>query len=317
MSVDISDRLEGTVRIPLFGYFCVEIEGQETILVQSEPSGLWSFPIKTEFDPRIQSTAEAINLAVLDFCERSGLFGPAELLASDLELPAIRNVFIGPSPYEHRAVPEGTAGIFFKVSLRDLYGASTSDYKWESKKEIFASPAQCADQLELAAINRSFVYQQFGFKVIECVDVLVFRIKDKQPEFLLLKREDPLRGFWGREYPKGPILFHETMREGALHRLMEETGTTSYEYRDYFGYQVVDVRERKLVEYDALRVHGFTFLFTGTEDAIQPVDTQVVLRDPIWVSWEQAREMIWMKPYGPEFFDRWKAKQEQILSGLV
>ena len=316
MLAGVSGSLEGTITVPLFGYFCVEDEGQETVLIQSVSPDSWSFPIKTEFAPSVHSADEAIDLAVLDFCERSGLFGSAELLASDLEPPAIRRVFIGPSPHEHSTVQEGKGGYFFKVSLHDQFDPPTSGYRWIPKTDMFAFKEQCVDQLELAAINRNFVYRRFGFRVIECIDVLVFRVKDKQPEFLILKREDSLRGFVGREYPKGPIQYHETIREGALHRLREETGTISYEYRGYLGYQVVDVSDRSLHEYDTLRVHGATFLFTGTEGAIRPVDTQVVLRDPMWVSWKKAREMIWMKPYGPEFFDRWQAQKEQILAGL-
>ena len=102
-----------------------------------------------------------------------------------------------------------------------------------------------------------------------------------------------------------------------MHRLKIETGSNKYNYRGYLGIQNVDVSDRKLAEYNTLRVHGLTFLFTGKSSEVIPEDFKVILRTPTWVSWEKARESIWMKTYGPEFFDRWLSQKEIIMHNLA
>lgn len=310
---------QNTALTPLFGYFCVETDGLETVLVRVEPNNRWAFPINTEFNPSVHTAFEAIDIAVMDFCESSGLFGRAVLLASDLRLPDMRSVLIGPSATEQYVVPEETVrGVFFKIKLNTQVGLSTSDFAWEPKTTLFTSPEQCVDTMYLYAINRDFIYGRFGFKILECVDLLVFRVRDECVEFLMLSREDERLGIVGWEYPKGGILFHETLYEGSLRELEEETGTTSYAYRGYLGHQIVDVSKRKRIDYDTLRVHGLTFQFTGVEDVIRPsAATKEGLRNPTWNSWKEARKKVWMKDYGREFFDRWQAKQNEILADLL
>lgn len=317
MSANANIHTGNDAYTPLFGYFYVEREGLETILVRVKSNNQWEFPINIKFNSCIQTAAEAVDVAIANFCRSSGLFGPTELLSTGLEPPNIHRVYIGPIPTEHRSPPKETVpALFFKIKLNNQSDDS-SDYTWTTKETLFASSDRCVVKDLLAAINRDFIYNRFGFKVLECADMLVFRVKDNQVEFLLLKREDSRLEIVGWEYPKGGLVYHETVREGALRELKEETGVTTYIYRGYLGYQIVNVSDRKRIWYDTLRVHGLTFLYTGPEDAIRPSSGGEILRTPTWMSWEEARKKVWMKTYGPEFFDRWRAKQDEILEDLL
>jgi len=311
-----SDNKE-KVQVPLFGYFCIENGGQEEILVHSEPENRWAFPLNTTFDPCVQTVTEALNAVVTDFCESSGLLGAKDLLLTGLESPVMRKVLIGPSLGGMELPEEQQAGFFFKVKLSQFPAGTNADYEWLSKLTLFASPDRCADNMLLYAILRDYVHELFNFKVLECVDVLVFRRKEAKVEFLILKREDRQQGFWGWEYPKGGLRFHETVREGALRLLRTRTGNEQYAYRGYLGYQAVDVSDRRLPKYDTLRVHALTFEYLGTEEAIKPTDPKVILRTPRWVDWATASKMIWMKSYAPEFLERWLQKESQILAGQL
>lgn len=325
MSVDKNIHPEFTSKTPLFGYFCVEENGLETILVQIDSDERWAFPINTEFDPHISTINQAIDMAVLNCCEHSKVLDRKDLLASGLDAPVICSVLIGPSSSQPSPVSEEVIpGIFFKIRLKEQTQPSKPGYAWRAKHTLFAKKPNntCLTRLtreQLDALHLDYKYTRFGFKILECVDVLAFRVRDGQVEFLMLRRDDKKLGMVGWEYPKGGIHYHHTLCEGALSELAEETGSTSYEYRGYLGCQTVDVSDRKRADYDTLRVHGLTFLFTGKAETLNPSSEgrKEGLRKPTWMSWEEAREKVWMKTYGPEFFDKWKAKKDQILAGLL
>jgi 8-oxo-dGTP pyrophosphatase MutT (NUDIX family) len=174
---------------------------------------------------------------------------------------------------------------------------------------------QCTTPRLLDAVHEEWVYSQAGFKVLECVDMLVFKKIGSNVQFLMLKREDRVLSKVGWEYPKGPALFHETLREAAARELKEETGCdiSSYIFRGELGYQTVNVAWRKK-PYDTLHVLGLTYLFTGREDQIVPYKKEG-LRSSEWMTWEDARQKVWMQDYGPPFFDRWKEREAEILLG--
>jgi 8-oxo-dGTP pyrophosphatase MutT (NUDIX family) len=302
----------------VFGFFCTEDAGEETILVRSNADKNWAFPINVKFEPSSQTVDQVIDDTILELCTNQTLFNHLDLLTSGLKPPIIQKILIGPEPAEVRTQSRQDYNAFFcKIQFDTQMPLLNPAYTWVKKASIFADAASCQDKDLLVAIKRDYIYPRYGFRVLECVDMLVFRVKNDRPEFLMLKREDERLAMIGWEYPKGGIQFHESLREGALRELLEETGVAKYRFKGYLGHQVVDVSERKRIWYDTLCVHGLTYQFVGEEGQIDSHAPRERLRTPTWMSWEEAREKVWMKSYGPEFFDRWNNKRAEILEGLI
>jgi 8-oxo-dGTP pyrophosphatase MutT (NUDIX family) len=270
--------------ISLFGYFFYEIEGQETILVSPKADGSWDFSIHT----RVQSVSEiknALDLIVDSMIQR-------KIISSESILE------ISANQYLVTEIPNSGAH-FVKIPVRKPL--ATSRDLWFGKA-IF-SQNRCASPKLLSLLMHDYIVcNDNGMKVLECVDAIVYRVQDNMPEFLLLRKNVPNSDEFKSEYPKGGLKFHETVKEGALRELIEETGVSSYSMKNYLGLKEVDVRERKR-EYDFLRVHGLAFEYHGSGDDIIPSAEEGFDQIYDWVCFPVAVEKIWMKTYGVEFLN--------------
>lgn len=295
---------------PLFGYFCVEQpDGTERILVDHAGTGnQWQFPIKGEVTTKDTSPDQAVSNAVSKLVDDQRIIGRNELQLSGM-FPFQLNLV--------RLAPDLSPAYFVKARIQKEISTSTKRFGWVDKSRQFTKlGSSCLDQSYFDAIHEEKAYFQAGFRVLDCVDMLVFRITKGEVEFLMLKREDRTLSVVGWEYSKGPLLYHETHREAAARELREETGldVSNYVYIRDLGFQTVNVAWRKK-SYDTLHLLALTYLFTGHEDKIVPYKKEG-LRVSTWMKWEEAREKIWMRDYGPIFFDRWKEREAEILKNL-
>jgi 8-oxo-dGTP pyrophosphatase MutT (NUDIX family) len=302
------DRFSVVDRATLFGYLCIQDEnGNEEIFVQFSDDGRWCFPIITQFDPQQHVVSRAIDSALTEFQEQNAPYDRQAFYTSEFYAPEVRDVV---------ELQRGDRALFFKIRLDKKIGRDGTAYRWLPKRSLFEEQRQLCDCMGLLeAVERDCVYEQYGLRVLECVDMLVFVLDGGAPRFLLLRRYDSVLGVAGWEYPKGGIAYHETIYEGARRELREETGVDAFQFRGYLGHQTIDV-DRPGKNYTALRVHGLTYLYTGALDSIKPQGTET-LRTPTWMPWQEAHDKVWMKTYSREFFERWQANREQTLAGLV
>ncbi len=294
------------MRIPFFGYFCVEqSDGSERILINRVGStGEWTFPIWGEFDSSLDTPDRSISSAVSKFIDEQGFVSRDEFQTS------------GFSPFEihfvHLTGSQPTA-YFFKVRLLEEFEKSDSSFSWVNKSTHFAEVSNiCLQSQFLEAIEQNRIYEQAGFVILECIDILVFKKQGDDIQFLMLRREDRSLSVSGWEYSKGPVYYHETHRESAARELLDETGLNivNYKFIMNLGYQTVNVHWRKK-NYDTMHLLGMTYLLIGNEDDIVPYKKEG-LRRSTWMSWERAKEAVWMRDYGPKFFHRWRANEELI-----
>lgn len=294
-------------KILVFGYLYIsQRDGTEKILLKfPQKDTQWEFPILGEYDPCVYSPDHGISLAVSNFLENENFVSKEELRTSGLY------------PFEYYFVPLEKGedyACFFKMRILSPIGKPSELYIWVDKTRQFLEKRRFCLQSELLqAIEQFKVYHQVGFKMLECLDNLIFRKNGDQTEFLMLKREDRSISVSGWEYSKGPVLFHETHREAAARELVDETGLgiENFKYIMDLGYQTVNVDWRKK-NYDTLHLLGMTYFFTGDKDNIVPYKKEG-LRRSTWMSWEEAKATVWMKDYGPVFFDRWKENEKEIL----
>lgn len=297
-------------QIPLFGYFCiVQLDGTEKILVKYlHRDSRWTFPITGEFDPCLYTPEQAISMAVSRFVEQQAFVSRDELQTSGL------------SPFQIYLVQldqTSSPAYFFKARIQIEIGKVTEEFAWVNKaKQISDFRTSCLQPELLEAIEKNRIYSQAGFKILECIDILVFKKNGNDIQFLMLKREDRSLSVSGWEYSKGPVLFHETHREAAARELVDETGLDiiNYKFIMNIGYQTVNVHWRKK-NYDTMHLLGMTYLLIGNEDDIVPYKKEG-LRRSAWMSWEKGKEAVWMRDYGPIFFDRWKENEDYIISRL-
>lgn len=293
-------------RLPFFGYFCIiQKDGTEKIVVNSPNKVDWEFPIHGEFDPTHISPEEAINNAVSNFVDEAVFTSRDELQTSGISPFQIHRVQLADSQ-----IP----AFFFKARLEIEIGQNSKEFIWVNKANQFGEHrGNCLQNEFLNAIEENLIYEQVGFKMLECIDVLVFKLEENNVQFLMLRREDRSISISGWEYSKGPVLFHETHQEAAARELLDETGLSIENYRFIMeiGYQGVDVHWRKK-NYDTMHLLGMTYLLTGNEDDIVPYKKEG-LRRSTWMTWEKAKESVWMRDYGPVFFDRWKENEDYIL----
>lgn len=298
----------------LFGYFFVEQDGLEKkILKFNSPENNCLMSGETVGN----SVEDAVDAIILKTVAKHGIT-PSELLKAGLSRPVYHHLFkkkpedgtIQPTPY-----------IFFKIGLhKEISG---TDCEWRDKKiftpswndENLAFHLQAPEAQEIGKIfKKDFISSQFGFSILECIDVLIFRKNaEQQIEFLLIHRYREDENVW--EYPKGGMRYHETYLEAVHREVQEETSILpeEMEFCSYLGWQTVDVSKRRK-PYNTLRVHGVTMHYTSNSN--KTLATTVEGHDKSkWVPLEQAKREVWMKEdsYAAEFFRRWKSNEEEIL----
>lgn len=318
----------------LFGYFYTGDGEIEKKIFMRNRDDLKSFLMTTSFLPSELTAEQAIEQLVLNTARQLRI-DTDEFLRVGFEKPVHYHLYkVDKLNHTIHLLPY----IFFKVGLHKEsiqgHGVDWMGCFWEDKQKIIEQIKDDTEHygpLSFRVENKNLpdiyhvihdektaekVYTQFGFAILECVDVLLFRINDnKQVEFLLIyrqKRGDPIE-YW--EYPKGGLFYHETYLEGAYRELEEETRIEpcQVKYCGNLGFQIVNVAERNQF-YDALRVCGIVFFYKGNPDHIK-LDAKHSRKE--WVSFAEAIETVEkssrIKNYAPEFFRRWKHKEVEIL----
>jgi len=278
-------QVNGMAKAKLFGYVCVEVDGHERILVASDDDGQWDFSIIKQMSAS-DDVDSALN-AVVGALIEGGVISLASLLDMKLEKCSTIRIPNAPAYFAKVRVSEEASGV--------------GSFRWVGK-EIFAN-GMCRSQELLNLILYDYVIQLYGLVVLECVDAVVYRREASGIEFLMLRRRDPNAIGYKSEYPKGGLKYHETIVEGALRELREETGVSSYTVRHHLGLRAVDVRERKR-EYDLIRVHGLACEYSGGREDIRPAIVEGFEAEYDWVSLEEAVKRIWIRTYGVEFLKR-------------
>lgn len=350
------DAQLGTDRPParsyFFGYLYLEKNGRETVLVGKDDHGRLCFPIadfatygeaiEREIDRRITKfipKVEDLDLAVLS----PEVF---DLSAGDTYLPLLE--------IDGQKVP--IRPFFFKVPVTEEVELNRKDLTW-TRKSTFLPAKDPQNPLEhrfehlapetralAEAVTRDRVQHYLHKRVLKCVDILVFRENESSKagsdadrgsdienyEFLMLDRQNPSDSYRGWEYPKGGLEYHETVHEGAIRELLEETGigaTGGFRYGGLLGRQVADIRWRNAdlppslrKPYDFLEVYGVTYLFYGRDrdiDLTYHGGASERFSDYRWMSWKEANNTIHIGRYAHRFFDLWKEKRWQIFRRIA
>jgi 8-oxo-dGTP pyrophosphatase MutT (NUDIX family) len=273
--------------IKLFGYFFYELEGIEKILIKVNENNSWDFSIKREIDSIEEIENELDNIVNTMIQEKIISF--ESLLEVNLEKYTVIKI-------------SNTQAQFVKIKIGPQFTHSNK-YQWTGK-DVFTKNNCNSDEL-LNLILNDYIFQSHGLKVLECIDAVVYRKQTWGNEFLLLRRKIGTSNDFKYEYPKGGLKYHETILEGALRELKEETGVVSYAFKKYLGLKAVDVRERKS-EYDIIRVHGLAFEYSGSGKDIIPSLEEGFDKIYDWVSFDEAVKRIWMRTYGVEFLKAFK-----------
>lgn len=317
--------------VPFVGYFCTEVDGFERILIRIDNASTWGFPICGIVDSQANAS-ESINDYLGDWCAHNSL-AEHDLHDSGFYSPLIIPIYDKQSLLSIGQTPSITAYLV-KVNVGKEFDVMSGDgkevYSWQRKLPLFFSglvsglPASKETESYLTFIRQDKVQREFTLNVLECVDILVFReVPGSDPEFLLLHRIDHSNSNDGWEYPKGGLEIHETIIEGGVRELLEETGIDSvgdFRYGGYLGVQSPKV-VRKQKPYNSLRVHGLTYLFIGDSSNISKhVSRNSHEHNNLkWSSLEEARDSLWIKEfdYGPRFFRRWQLSEREIFNRVT
>lgn len=314
----------------LAGYLFVEKNGREVILARANVR----LPIVKAFNPQESSIEQAINESVVEFFDNMGI-ATDKVLEAGFFKPFYCPLYRIIRRSQSQSLEERPC-IFFKLGLNRTIEGTTLAWKakgyrwvpkdklaetWHALQSIYADEDEEESHLPFIddpyqAICEDRVSLELGRKVLECVDMLIFQ-KNAEGEirFLLIqRRENGVDLGW--EYPKGGLFYHETLIEGALREIEEETGINAncLHYCGGLEAQTVNVQERRKF-YDTLRVHGLTFYYTGDLEKIVPNWNHTAYA---WRTFDEAKDSLWI-PYGAEFFRRWEDKQHEILhkAGIV
>lgn len=327
-----------------YGYFYYEINGFERILIKKEKNS-WCFPI-SGFKPGNIEIEEALYRSV------------DSLLPGDKDRKAFLNAgFSPPSVFyqqlflypDYPCIEIGgkkqyIIPIFVKLKVENEFtlhngNSAETTYQWVKKIPLFENnkingdPVECSQEILKKYAKKDKISSEFGLNVLDCTDIIVFRDKkdsttqdEYEHEFLLLHRRDFSDNKSGWEYPKGGMEYHENINEGAIRELLEETGSDSigdFRYGGSLGFQTPDVSKR-LKDYDLLRVHGVTYLFSGEDDNItkflEHEDPKIRSNEHNsfkWVPFKEINEKgsgFWLKEndYGPKFLQKWEDNKNSI-----
>ena len=315
----------------LFGYFFFDNGQEDEVLVFNTPNTPYFIFGETEENKiTIENTMyEEIDLIVSEAIKKNGITLD-DLFRAGASQPVYHRIFLKKeinTGNGNKLVALPKPYIFFKIRLQKRI--SGSNFRWMKKRDIrdslinssnptYLPPEKAAEIIE--AFRSDLIYKQLGRTVLECVDVLIFREDKQQIKFLLIRRQNTtlrtqmqMQERW--EYPKGGLWYHETLLDAVYREVKEETSITprSLKYCSDLGWQTVDVSQRKK-PYDTLRVHGFTFLYTGNPDLGEGFSEEH--HDLFgWFTIDEAKEKVWMKEndYAVEFFKRWEKNKDEIL----
>lgn len=308
-----------------FGYFFVTDGEKQQILVKKDASGLLEFPF-SGFPDTCKTISETIENEVLTIFKNINLpfsnlfechFGPIQLTNIDFDKNHPFILEIGPTKVSLKLT-------FFQIELEKKLDLRINNYIWVNKNDFIKTTSDNSEisiqsKIFIDALLRNKICKEFGERILECVDILVFREHKGEYQFLMLHRNVDDEPFNGWEYPKGGLRYHETPREGALRELLEDTGidsTGGFRYGGSLGYQTVDVAWRKQ-GYSALRVRGVTFLFYGREEDITLKTSRHGHTKFQWMTREDALKNIWLGEYGQEFFNRWLQNKNEIIRRIA
>ena len=319
-------KIDNSVHIDpfiLFGYFYIEKNmGEEEILVyheQDRDNTVYKFPMVTVFDPTQRTIEKAIDDAVMK-CIKQLKIKLLDFQEAGFSAPAFRQLYSVTTKstdgtFSRNAVSEPY--IFFKIRLYNKIACINglwinklvASKQWQNRSSEPFPPEVKVDLFR--HLLKPWISNEAGFILLECVDVLIFRLFERKVEFFMFHREDQIDKTTGWEYVKGKLLYHETPLEGALRKIFEEAGILSkkLKYCGYLGWQTVNVEDRN-VEYNTLRAHGLVFEFLGEESDMEIDNIHNISK---WVSLEEAKDMVWMGGYAREFFRRWDVNRQCIL----
>lgn len=303
----------------LFGVVATTENGLERVLIRRE-GNTWEFPLMG-IAPGGSDLVHHVDRIMGDLFRQhpeardefvAAAFGPPEI--RQLANPEVVSVDLS----DERMV---CRPIFFRVEVGMRFDMRSDRFQWVKKSDLLSGKLGIAPhnpQLH-DLLHADWVSPLYGLRVLNCVDVIVFREGEAGPEFLLLERKGACKEHSGWEYPKGGMELHERPEEAAVRELLEETGATSIGYFIFggdLGTQTADVSWRMRSDYDALRVTGLTYLYVGSEDAIAPAEEEGLVAAK-WVSLDEARAMLWIGEYGVEFLRRWDEMKSPILHTIA
>ncbi len=314
-----------------FGYIYTIVDGKERVLLERTNERKWKFPICGVVPRNSESVEFTINAAVREFFS-TDLNRQSNFIKSGfgrIEINPIIENNAHASIIDWEGEKLAITPYFFKIYVNNLFEIEGNNYFWSYKGISFngikdsKQTIEC-DQTQLnKLIKCDFVREEYGRRVLECCDIIVFREKaddSDQDEFLMLLRKNTLDKW---EYPKGGMEYHETGHEGAIRELLEETGIQNI--NDFIpggelGYQTADVGWRKNKFYDTLRVRGLVYYFAGKDSEMEMIfstPNDMPEHDAFkWMSFQEAHENIWIGDYGKKFLELWQKNRYQFYNRI-
>ena len=302
----------------LFGVIAA-IENEVERLLIRRSGGTWAFPLMDVVPGGIDLAPHVDS--ILEDLFRESAEARSAFVGASFAPPEIRRL-VGPDLISVDLAGERVAcqPVFVRIDVGTRFDMNSDSFAWVRKSDLLSDKLDLvSDQPHLLdLLHADWVSPLYGLRVLNCVDVIVFRECETGPEFLLLERKGTNEAQSGWEYPKGGMELHERPDEAAARELLEETGTASIGYFIFggdLGTQTADVSWRMRSDYDTLRVTGLTYLYVGAEDAIVPARQEGLVAAK-WVSLAEASSMLWIGEYGAEFLRRWDEMKSSILHSI-
>lgn len=326
-----SGKTRNTEKVGYVGYFYSENDGFERILIRVINNTFWEFSIRGTI-PTQKNATQVVNQSLANWISKNSLI-ERSIYESGFYSPEIITIYDDESLKDTQAQPN-IIKYLVKIRVEKEFDVISGDgnvvYEWKLKLPLFSNSKKQIiypnkdTELDLSLIKKDKILRELNGNVLECVDILVFRENPNGDlEFLLLHRIDHSNMDQGWEYPKGGLEIHENLFEGGVRELLEETGSSSignFRFGGYIGVQSPRVvRKGKL--YNALRVHGITYLFVGEKnDIVEFVKSGSQEHNNVkWAPLEEAINSIWMKEYsyGANFFERWRLNEHDIMQNVA